>query len=82
MQQSVLSPDVIEAPPYVQLGEILCPSEFLYQLGDEWERVLVLHRDCIEGLVVLDKPEGSVLLLDEEHQGGHGRLGQVDASQP
>ena len=49
---SFLHPDIVEAPPYVQLGEILCPSEFLYQLGDEWERVLVFHRDRIEGPVV------------------------------
>ena len=77
---SFLHLDVVEAPPYVWLGEIPCPSEFLYQLGDEWERVLVFHHNHIEGTVVLNKSEGSVLLLDEEHRRSHGRLTWADTS--
>ena len=34
--------DIIETPSDIQLCEVSCPSEFLYQLGDEQKRVFVL----------------------------------------
>ena len=76
----LLHANIIETPTYVQLGEVLHTLEFLYQLRDEQEGVLIFHHDHIEGSVVLDKPEGSVFLLNEEHRRGHGRLRQADAS--
>ena len=39
--------DIIETPSDIQLCEVPCPSEFLYQLGDEREWVFVLHCDGI-----------------------------------
>ena len=39
--------DIIETPSDIQLCEVPRPSEFLYQLGDEWEWVFVLHCDGI-----------------------------------
>ena len=50
---SLFHADIIETPSDVQLHEVSCPSEFLYQLGDEWKRVFVLHRDGIQSTVVL-----------------------------
>ena len=72
--------DIIEAPSYVQLGEIFCTPEFLYQLRGEWKGVLVFHHDCIEGLVILDKLEGFVLLLDKNTGEAMGDLDSQMAS--
>ena len=50
---SLFHVDIIEIPSDVQLCEVSCPSEFLYQLGDERKRVFVLHHDGIQSTVVL-----------------------------
>ena len=39
--------DIIETPSDIQLCEVSRPSEFLYQFGNEWEWVFVLHCDGI-----------------------------------
>ena len=72
--------DVIETPSDIQLCEVSCPSEFLYQLGDEREWVLVLHCDGIQGTVVLHQVEGSIFLFDEEDRRGHRGFGRLDVA--
>jgi hypothetical protein len=72
---SRLNANIVEAPADIQLGEVLCATELCHKLGNEWERVLVLHCDHIEGPIVLNKIERAILLLDEEHQRSHGGFG-------
>src|SRR5215471_6411135 len=66
--------NIIESPTNVELGEVLGTLELINELRNEWERVLVLHSNCIEGLVVLNQSEGPILLLNEEDRRGHRRL--------
>ncbi|KAG6872476.1 hypothetical protein C0993_002128, partial [Termitomyces sp. T159_Od127] len=63
---SFLNVHIVVAPPDVQFGEVLRPPEVIDELGDEGERVAILHRHGVKDLVVLDQPERAILLFDEE----------------
>ena len=45
------SPDIVEPPSDIKLGEVLGSSEFIDEFGDERERVFVLdcHRVYVRG---------------------------------
>ncbi|KAG6875721.1 hypothetical protein C0993_007798, partial [Termitomyces sp. T159_Od127] len=65
---SFLNAHVVVAPSNIQFGEVLHSLEVIDELGDEGERVAILHRYGIKDPVVLDQPERAILLFDEEDQ--------------
>ena len=79
---TLLDPDVVETPPDVELGEVASVPEFVHQVRDERKRVPILDRHVVELPIVLNQAERSVLLLDKEHWGGHGRLAGADPTSP
>ncbi|KDQ30026.1 hypothetical protein PLEOSDRAFT_1027867, partial [Pleurotus ostreatus PC15] len=79
---ALLDPDVVETPPDVELGEVASVPEFIHQVRDERKWVPILDRHAVELPIVLDQAERSVLLLNKEHRGGHGRLAGADPTSP
>ena len=74
---SLLDVDIVEAPSEVQACEPLGIPQSGENIRDEGEGVGVLHCYCVELSVVLDEPQGSILLLHKEYQSanwGFGRL--------
>ena len=49
-------------------------------LGNEWQRVAVLNRPRVYWLIVLHRPEFSILLFYEEEGGGIWTLQGVNSS--
>ena len=49
-------------------------------VGDKGEGVGVLDHDLIQLLIVLYEAKQTVLLLNKEHRGSHGGLGQMDVA--
>ncbi|KAF8527234.1 hypothetical protein JB92DRAFT_2699008, partial [Gautieria morchelliformis] len=47
------NPDIVESPSDIQLRKVPCTPELVDELRDEWDRVLVLDNDCIQGSVIL-----------------------------
>ncbi|KAG5334194.1 hypothetical protein C0989_004080 [Termitomyces sp. Mn162] len=68
---SLLNAHIIVTPLDIQLSEVLHTLEVVNELGDEGERVTVLHCHGIEYLIVLNQSEGAILLFDEEDQRSH-----------
>ncbi|KAG6875211.1 hypothetical protein C0993_010336 [Termitomyces sp. T159_Od127] len=68
---SFLNAHIVVAPPDVQFGEVPHPPEVIDELGDEGERVAILHYHGIKDPVVLDQLERAILLFDEEDQRSH-----------
>ncbi|KAG5348964.1 hypothetical protein C0989_006843, partial [Termitomyces sp. Mn162] len=54
---SFLNAHIVVTPLDVQFSEVSCTLEVVDELGDEGERVTVLHYHGIEYLVVLDQSE-------------------------
>jgi len=71
---------VIETPSDVKLGEVLGSAELGDELGDEGEGVPVLDGCGIQRAIVLDQPERTILLFNEEYWGCDGGLGGSDPS--
>ena len=67
-------PNIVEAPEDLSLSEVLHAMELCDQFGDEWNWLLVLDCDCIQGSVVLYELEQAILPLDEEDWRCHGQL--------
>ena len=68
---SRLDADIVEAPVNVKLGEVLGSAELRDKLEDQGERIFILNHHGIKGSITLDQSEGTVFLLDEEHQSGY-----------
>jgi len=71
---------VIETPLDVKLCEVLGSTELGDDFGDEGEGVPVLDGYGIQCVIVLDQPEQTILLFNEEHWGCNGGLGGSDSS--
>ena len=54
---SIADPYVVETPADIQFGEVSHAMELCDQFRDEWNWVLVLDCDHIQGSVVLYEPE-------------------------
>src|SRR5467141_1853892 len=79
---SIFDSHVVVSPSDIQFGEVLCfgSRHHIEDVRDQGQGVGVIYGQCIELMVVLDKAEASVLLLNEEDGGGHGRFGWAYAS--
>jgi hypothetical protein len=61
-----LDPDIVETPPDVEFREEPGSLQMVNEIVDQRERVPIFHGHCVKCLVVLDKPEGTILLLNKE----------------
>ncbi|KAF8481394.1 hypothetical protein JB92DRAFT_3132870 [Gautieria morchelliformis] len=57
------NPDIVESPSDIQLCKVPHALELVDELGDEWDQVPVLDRDCIQGLT--GDPPGTEVFLQE-----------------
>ena len=71
---------VIETPADIQFCEVSGSVELRDEFRDEREGVPVLDGHGVQRAIVLDQPERTIFLLNEEHRGCYGGLGQPDAS--
>jgi len=71
---------VIETPSDVKLCEVLGSAELGDEFGDEGEGVPVLDGYGVQYAIVLDQPEQTILLFNEEYWGCDGGLGGSDPS--
>jgi len=71
---------VIETPVDVKFCEVLGSAELGDEFRDEWEGVFVLAGYGVQHAIVLDQPEQTIFLLNEEYWGCYGRLGRPDLS--
>jgi len=71
---------VIETPPDVKLCEVLGSAELGDEFRDEEKRVPVLNGYGVQRTIVLDQPERTILLFNEEYWGCNGGLGGSDPS--
>ena len=77
---SGLNAYVIETPADIKFYEVLGSVELGDEFGDKGEGVSVLDSYSIQRAIVLDQPERTIFLLNEEHRGCYGGLGRPDAS--
>ncbi|KAG5349823.1 hypothetical protein C0989_001718 [Termitomyces sp. Mn162] len=68
---SLLNVHIVITPPDIQFSEVSHALEVVDELGDEGERVAILHHHGIEHLIVLYQLERAILLFDEEDQRSH-----------
>jgi len=71
---------IIETPSDIKLGEVLGSVELGDEFRDEGEGVPVLDGDGVQRAIVLDQPERTILLFNEEYWGCDGGLGGSDPS--
>jgi len=67
---------VIETPSDIKFCEVPGSAE----LGDEREGVSVFDGYGVQHAIVLDQPERTIFLFNEEHRGRYGGLGRLDSS--
>ncbi|KAG5349449.1 hypothetical protein C0989_003875 [Termitomyces sp. Mn162] len=75
---SLLNVHIVVTPPDIQFSEVSCALEVVDELGDEGERVAILHRHGVEYLIVLYQLEEAILLFDEEDWRSHQRFEWMD----
>jgi len=71
---------VIETPSDIKLCEVLGSAELGDEFGDEGEGVPVLDGYSVQRTIVLDQPERTILLFNEEHWDCNRGLGGLDPS--
>jgi len=77
---SGLNVHVIETPVDVKFCKVPGSAELGDEFRDEGERVSVLDGYSVQYTIVLDQPEQTILLFNEEHRGCYGRFGRLDLS--
>jgi len=71
---------IIETPPDVKFCEVSGSVELGDKFRDERERVSVLDDYSIQCMIVLDQPEQTIFLFNEEYRGCYGGFGRSDSS--
>jgi len=71
---------VIETPVDIQFCEVSGSTELGDEFGDEREGIPVLDGHGVQRTIVLDQPERTIFLLNEEHRGCYRELGWPDVS--
>jgi len=71
---------VIETLPDIKLCEVLGSAELGDEFRDEGEGVPVLDGHSVQRAIVLDQPEQTILLFNEEYWGCNRGLGGSDPS--
>jgi len=71
---------IIEAPADIEFHEVPGSVELGDEFGDERERVSVLNSHDIQCTIILDQPERTILLFNEEHRSCDRGFGRSDPS--
>jgi len=71
---------IIKAPADIEFCEVFSSAELRNKFGDERERISVLDGYGIQHVIVLDQPERTIFLLNEEHGSCDGEFGRLDLS--
>ena len=71
---------VIETPSDIKFCEVPGSTELGNEFRDERERVPVLDSYGIQHMIVLDQPEQTIFLFNEEHRGCYEGFGRSDSS--
>ena len=71
---------VIETPLDIKFYEVPGSTELGDEFGDEREGVPVLDGYGVQRAIVLDQPERTIFLFNEEHRGRYRGLGRSDSS--
>jgi len=71
---------VIETPSDIKFCEVPGSTELGDEFGDEKEGVPVLDSYGIQHTIVLDQPERTIFLFNEEHRGCYGGFGRLNSS--
>jgi len=71
---------VIETPSDIKSCEVPSSVELGDEFGDEREGVPVLDSYSIQHAIVLDQPERTIFLFNEEHRGRYRGFGRLDSS--
>ena len=66
---SILDPNIVVTPSYIKLGKIPGSFESSYNVGYQGEGIPVLYSYLVQLPIVLDKPQFTILLLDEKDGG-------------
>ncbi|KAG5339239.1 hypothetical protein C0989_005058 [Termitomyces sp. Mn162] len=75
---SLLNAHIVVTPLDIQFSEVSRTLKVVDELGDEEERVAILHHHGIEYLIVLYQSEGVILLFDEEDWRSHWGFGWMN----
>src|ERR1700742_3024371 len=54
---TILDPDVVISPPYIQFGEELCFGYLGNEVRDQWEWVCILDGESIQFPIALNEPK-------------------------
>ena len=65
----IFNMDIVISPMDVELGENLCPLEFINEVRDEWEGVCIMDCVFVNIVIVLTGAETTVLLFNKEERG-------------
>ena len=71
---------IIEIPLDVKFCEVPGSTELGDKFGNEKEGISVLNGYGIQRTIVLDQPEQTIFLFNEEHKGCYRRFGRLDLS--
>ena len=71
---------VIETLSDIKFCEVPSSTELEDEFGDEREGVPVLNGYSVQHTIVLDQPERTIFLFNEEHRGRYGGFGRSDLS--
>ena len=71
---------VIETPADIKFYEVLGSAKLGDEFGDKRKGVFVLDGYSVQRTIVLDQPERTIFLLNEEYRGCYGRLRRPDSS--
>jgi len=71
---------VIETPLDIELCEVPGSTELENEFEDEGEGVSVLNSHSIQHAIVLDQPEQTIFLFNEEHRSCYEGFGRSDSS--
>ena len=64
----------------IKFCEVLGSAELGDEFRDKRERIFVLDSYGVQCAIVLDQPEQTIFLLNEEYRGCYGELGRPDSS--
>ena len=71
---------IIEIPVDIKFCEVLGSAELGDEFRDKRERISVLDSYGVQCAIVLDQPEQTIFLLNEEYRGCYGELERPDSS--
>ena len=75
---SFLNSDIVVSPPEIDLCKVLRSFEFIDELRNEWEGVVVPNHVLVQIPVILHHPFSSILLQHEEYRGSLFGLGRAN----